>query len=249
MIQKIGNVILLGTSHVAKQSAIEIENAINNYSPEVVAIELDINRLNAVLGNKSSKNNKKSYKSNLLKEVGLSGYLFAKLAGYIQEKVGKSLGIDPGVDMKTAYLKARENKITTALIDLNIKLTLKKMSHLSFMRKMKMFFNLVFKSFKKEYRHKLNFDPGKGVPDEKVIQMALEVFEKEVPDLYKILIEDRNKYMVNRILKLQEAHVGNILVVIGAGHLKGMVKELEEKSNIFNIDVNNSINFSFSINS
>ena len=50
MIKEIDNIILLGTSHVAKQSAKEIEEAIEKYNPEVVGIELDFGRFEDIGG-------------------------------------------------------------------------------------------------------------------------------------------------------------------------------------------------------
>ncbi|MCA9459252.1 MAG: TraB family protein, partial [Nanoarchaeota archaeon] len=120
MIEKIDNIILLGTSHVAKQSAKEIEEAIEIYKPEVVGIELDIDRLKTLLSSDSNANKKRRSNRKMIKEIGFSGYLFAMIAGFVQDKVGKSLGIEAGIDMKTAYQKSREKKIPVALIDLNI---------------------------------------------------------------------------------------------------------------------------------
>jgi len=247
MIKQIDNIILLGTSHVAKKSAKEIEDTINQFSPEVVGIELDLGRLKSILS--ENKDKKKSSSISMIKDLGLGGFLFGMIAGFIQQKIGKSLGIEPGVDMKKAYTFAREKNIPIALIDINIKTTLRKMSKLSFAKKMKMFFSLFFKSFKKEYRNKLNFDIKKGVPDEKVIKFAMGVFRKEVPDLYKILIEDRNIHMSNRLLKLRENHSGYILAVVGAGHVDGMAEYLEKKiySNVYNSNENKNNSNSQSI--
>ncbi len=225
MKKQIGNIILIGTSHVAKESVKEIEEVINQYSPEVIGIELDLDRLRSL---KSSSKKKRS-SLNLIGEIGFSGWLFGLIAGYIQQKIGKSLGIEPGADMKRAYDIARENSIPVSLLDIDIKITLRKMSKLSFFKKIKMFFNLFFKSFKKEYRNKLNFDVKNGVPNEELIKIAMDIFKKEVPDLYRILIEDRNKFMVNKILKLKENHSGYIVAVVGAGHLDGMMELLEIK--------------------
>ena len=47
--------------------------------------------------------------------------------------------------------------------------------------------------------------------------------------MYTILIEDRNKYMVSKIMNLKETHKGKILVVVGAGHVEGMEVLLKEK--------------------
>ncbi|MCA9495370.1 MAG: TraB/GumN family protein [Nanoarchaeota archaeon] len=252
MIEKIDNIILLGTSHVAKQSAKEIEETIELYKPEVVGIELDIDRLKTLLSEKKDANKKRRNNLKMIKEIGFSGYIFALIAGLVQDKVGKSLGIEAGIDMKTAYVSSREKKIPIALIDLNIKYTLKKLSSLSFRKKISLFSSLFFKSFKKEYRNKLQFDVKNGVPDEKVIAQMLKIVEKEIPQMYKILIHDRNLYMSKKLLELREAHNGNILAVVGAGHLEGMKKYLKEnigesKTKIPDLD-ENSLNVSYIMN-
>lgn len=226
MIKKVSNIILLGTSHVAKQSSEEIKAAIEEYNPEVVAIELDMDRFHHLM---SKKKPETKYSFKMVKEFGPGGFLFAVIASFIQKSAGKYLKIEPGIDMKTAYLTAREKKITTTLIDLNIKFTLKKISKLSFRRKLSMFFKMLFINFKKEYRQKLNFDLKKGVPDESLIFEVLKIIKKEIPDLYQILIEDRNIFMSKKLLTLKENHQGNILAVVGAGHLEGMKEYLEKE--------------------
>lgn len=226
MIKKVSNIILLGTSHVAKQSSLEIKSAIEEYKPEVVTIELDMDRFKSLMS-KSKQKSKFSFK--MIKEFGAGGFLFALVASAIQSSAGKYLKIEPGIDMKTAYNEARKNKIPAALIDLNIKLTLKKISKLSFRRKISMFFKMLFINFKKEHRQKLNFDLKSGVPSEKMISEVLKIIKIEIPDLYQILIEDRNIYMSKKLLELKKLHKGNILAVVGAGHLDGMVEYLEKE--------------------
>lgn len=230
MIKTIGNVILVGTSHVSEQSMKEIKKAIDENKPDVVCIELDIDRFKSLMAKPENKKKElKKRKRALKKEVGMSGYIFAQIAGYVQKKVGDSLGIEPGSDMKTAFECAKAEKIPVALIDLNIRNTLKKMSKLGFRKKISMFSNLFIKSFKKEYRDKLNFDVKKGVPDEKVIIEMLKIVKKEVPDMYRILIDDRNKHMCKKIMEYREKHEGYVMAVVGAGHVEGMVEILEKE--------------------
>ena len=49
MIKIKGNIILLGTSHVSSKSQLDIKNAIEKYSPQVVGIELDIDRFKSLM--------------------------------------------------------------------------------------------------------------------------------------------------------------------------------------------------------
>ena len=243
MIRKVDRIILFGTSHVAKDEAQNIKQSIEEYTPDVVCLELDSQRLKKVLNpNDNPKGKKQTYKT--IKELGAFGFLFAQLAGYVQKKVGKSIKIDPGIDMKTAYEKSRELSIPISLIDLDIKLTMKKLSKLPLHKKISLMSSLFLKSFKKEYREMLkSFDLNK-LPEEKMISQMIKILQKETPDLYKILIEDRNIHMSNRLLKLKEEHPGYIMAFVGAGHLEGMEKYLREK---INQNSTQEISFSFKL--
>lgn len=223
MIKIIDRIVLIGTSHVAENSIKEIEETITKYSPEVVALELDTPRFQALMSEGDEKKKaKKSYSA--VSELGAFGYVFARVAGYVQKKVGTKLGVDPGVDMKGAYLFAREKKIPVALIDINIKVTMKKLSKLSFFKKLSLF-GSILRPAKKEEKDLLDFDL-KNVPNEEVVIKMIEVLEKRTPDLYKILIDDRNIYMAKKLLSLKDKHEGMIVAVMGAGHLDGISKIL-----------------------
>jgi len=124
-------------------------------------------------------------------------------------------------------------------------MTIRKMSKLSFGRKMRMFFSIVGKSMSKKNRKLMKFDLNK-VPSDKVIAQMMNLIRVEVPDLYKILIDDRNHYMCKRLLKLRESHDGPILAVLGAGHVDGMRKILEARlKKMDEIKAKNSVGFSF----
>lgn len=239
MEKRIGNIILLGTSHVSEESSKKIKEIISKELPEVVAIELDFNRLRKVLST-SEKDQKKESSIKLIREYGITGYLFLIIGSFVQRKVAKDLGIEPGIDMKTAYNEARKNKIPSALIDRDIRIVLKEMSAIPFSKKFSMFGSLLFKGFKKEYREELSFDP-KTVPDEELIKKALEIMRKELPEFYKILIDSRNEHMSDRLLDLSSKHEGDILAVVGAGHIEGMYEILSRKF----IDNKSELSFSF----
>ncbi len=226
MLKQIGNLYLLGTAHVSKESSKLIKKTIEEIEPEVVGIELDMGRLQSLLSKKKAK--KPSFTSQL-KQIGFGGYIFAKVGGYVQEKIAKSLGVESGIDMKTAYIQARKHKIPTALIDQDIRITLKKFSKISMGRKIKLFGSIFLKSFSKKYKNVMNFDINKGIPNYEKLEQIIGIVKTEAPDLYKILIHERNEYMVNKLLELKQHHEGPILAVVGAGHLPGMVEILNRK--------------------
>jgi len=235
MIKIVDRIILVGTSHISESSVDEIKDVIEKYNPDVVGIELDTRRFKSLMS--TTKEEKQVYSYKKIKELGTFGFLFAQLAGFVQKKVGGQVNVDPGVDMKGADEAARDKKIPTALIDIDIKVTLKKLSNISFFKKIGLVSSIFFKSFKKEYRNLLDFDLKK-VPEDEVVVKMIGILKKETPDLYNILIEDRNKYMVKRLFDLRAKHDGYIVAVVGAGHVEGMTKLIKKtlqkkgKSNI-----------------
>jgi len=247
MIEKLDNIILLGTSHVSKDSQKEIIESIEKYTPKIVALELDLQRLKS-LTEKPNPNQKKPNMTKQIKQLGLFGFLFVKVAGSVQKNLAKKLGIVAGIDMKTGFDEAKSKEIPIALIDLDIRLTLKKMSKLSFFRKIKMFYSIISGSLKKENRKMLKMDFNK-VPDEKTILKMMKILQKSTPDLYKILIEDRNEHMSKKLINLSEKHPKeNIIAIVGAGHLERMKKIIKsEQKKLEKLKNQNSISYSFKV--
>ena len=52
---KYKNLVFLGTSHIAKQSLDEVKKYISNEKPDIIALELDRNRLQALMSKKPRK--------------------------------------------------------------------------------------------------------------------------------------------------------------------------------------------------
>lgn len=230
MIKKIDNIILVGTSHISKESIKRIDECYDKYNPEIVCLELDKNRLEGLLNPNNKKMSRKD-KKNLRKQIGFFGYLFYLVSSKMQNSVAKKVGMKPGVDMLRGYNLAKEKNLKLALIDLPIIYTLKKVSKIR--NKLKLVLKLLFSGSKKDNKDLLNFDIKK-IPKDELILRVIELIKKETPQLYQILIEDRNKYMVDKLLKIREEKQGPILAVVGAAHVEGMSKILNFKLNEFN---------------
>jgi pheromone shutdown protein TraB len=227
------NYKLLGTSHVAQESVEQIEQAVKDFKPDVVCIELDKNRLHGLLSKETTKMSPK-----LIFELGLWGYLFGLAGQYAQKTIGKKLDITPGKDMLTAFQVAQKHNLKVALIDQNVRVTLKRVSKLfSFRERTKLvgsiFSGLIFrkravKKFQKELGT-TDLDLSK-VPSGELIVKMIGILEKEYPGLYKALVDERNHVMVNRMVGLYKKYPeSKFLVVVGAGHVEGMEKLLKGK--------------------
>ena len=225
------NIHIIGTSHIAKQSELDIKNAFLSIQPDFIAIELDKNRLQSLL----SPQKKSTPSIGLIRQVGLVGFFFVVIGGYAQKKLGKLVGVTPGADMLYAVNLAKNNKLSLALVDRPIHQTLRRLSKaFTFKEKMRFVgdvlkapFQLLFaKFFKKSSKNvkKGNFNLN-SIPEKEVIVYLMDLLKKRYPSLYKVLIDERNHYMVRRLVILAKNNPDKqILSVVGAGHKEGMLE-------------------------
>ena len=117
------NLAIIGTSHIAKQSLEEVEKAIEEGKPDIVALELDRKRLYSLM-------NKEERKISIydIRRVGFKGFIFSLIGAWAEKKLGKIVGVAPGSEMKKAVMLARKYKLKIALIDQDIEITLRRFS-------------------------------------------------------------------------------------------------------------------------
>jgi pheromone shutdown-related protein TraB len=210
------HIILLGTSHIAEQSIKQLKKAVKEQDPDIIAVELDKQRLQALMTNQ-----KPNYSPSMIRHIGLKGYLFALIGGFFQRKMGRMVGIQPGADMKTAAMLAQQHKKQLFLIDRDITVTLRRLSK-TITRKEKWRFitDILFGKFKKQPKIKIDL---KNIPESQLIITLLEQLKERYPSFYNVLVEERNHYMARQLIAAAQHNQGKtILAVVGAGHVKGM---------------------------
>ncbi len=218
--QAFQNLVLIGTSHIAKESLLEVKEIIIKEMPEVVALELDRGRFYALANGKMGR-----LKLIDIKQIGVKGYLFAKFGEYVERKMGSKVGVAPGEDMLRAAEIATKNKIKIALIDQNIEVTLKNFSK-EITWKEKFRFGIdVFKGLF-GIGEKIKIDLTK-VPEKEIINKMISQVKNRYPNFYKVLIGDRNLYMANKLIKLMKNY-SKIVAVVGAGHEEDIIKEIKK---------------------
>jgi pheromone shutdown protein TraB len=206
MAMKYKNLTLLGTSHIAQQSLDQVKEDIENIKPDIVALELDKNRLFALISGKRRK-----------PKMG-----DIKAIGYIEKRLGKMVGVKPGSEMVLAFNLAKKKKLKVALIDQDVGITLKKLSKaLTFREK----FNFLVDLFKGIILRKkeIDFDLTK-VPTEKIIKDMMLKVKDRYPNFYKVLVVDRNRFMARKLAGLMSYYPDSkILAIVGAGHTKEII--------------------------
>ena len=215
------NLIIIGTSHIAESSMREIESAFQKENPGIVAVELDRNRLYALLSNQ-----KPNYSPALISRLGFKGYLFAVIGSFIQQKLGNIVGIKPGSDMLRAVVLARDNNKRIALIDRDVSVTLSRLSKaIKWKDKLNFVIDLFAAPFSKKMRINL-----KEVPQKELVKKLLSIMKKRYPGVYLVLVEERNKIMALKLRTLMENYPEQkIMAVLGAGHEEEILSLIKSK--------------------
>src|SRR3989338_10866451 len=224
------NIVIIGTSHIARESMEEVRKAIEDEKPGIVAIELDKKRLYAL------QSGQKKGKLPAIRPVELKGFLFSLIGAWAERKLGEVVGVSPGSEMKEAIFLARKQGIKIMLIDQDIEVTLQRFSQaLSWKEKWNFFVDIV-KAFvlrKKE----VDFDLRK-VPGKKLINTMLNKVKQRYPNIYMVLIDERNLVMARNLEKIMQSHPDEkVVAVVGAGHEDGLSDLLSERD----------ISYSFSV--
>ncbi|MDK2849851.1 MAG: hypothetical protein PWP03_128 [Candidatus Woesearchaeota archaeon] len=215
---------IVGTSHISEESKTILNQAFLDFNPDIIALELDFSRLQSLL----SKPAKPPNAFELIRSIGIKSYLFYIIAKSLQKTLSKIVKTEPGIEMLEAVSLAHQYQKPILLIDQNITITMRKLSKclgLGFIwLVIKDFFTGIFK------RRKVRFDIRK-VPKDEVVVYLIKELKKSYPCLYKVLVEDRNKFMANKISSFVEKNPDKkILVVVGAGHKDGLIKLLKRKN-------------------
>ncbi|HLD06247.1 MAG TPA: TraB/GumN family protein [Candidatus Nanoarchaeia archaeon] len=217
------NLHLLGTSHIAKESVQAVEREIAAIRPAAIALELDPGRLAGLLGKRQRMRMRDVF------HVGIKGFLFALIGAWAERKLGKVVGISPGAEMLAAVQLAREQQIPLHLIDQDIAVTLRKISReFSWRERWRLFVDIVLAPFRgKSMLQKYQIDLRK-VPAEQAIVRLLADVKSRYPNLYRVLITERNAVMAHRLSRLMSQHPQQgILGIVGAGHVTDIITRIQ----------------------
>jgi pheromone shutdown-related protein TraB len=219
-------ITLLGTAHISRSSAEQVERELDSRAYEAVAIELCPSRYEAL-------NNPQALAELDLMQVlrqGKASMVMANLAmAAYQQRLGEQLGIEPGAEMRMAIRQARVHDLPVVLIDREIGTTLRRTArNLSWWRRGLLFSGLVGSLVSRE---EVSEEDIEHLKEGDVLETTFAEFAHDREDLYRPLIDERDRYMASRLREAAEAHPGRpLLAVVGAGHLKGIARYLEDET-------------------
>ena len=225
------NLTIIGTSHIARQSLEEVERAIEEGKPDIVALELDRKRLHGLMNREEGR-----VSLHNIGRVGLKGFIFSLIGAWAEKKLGKLVGVAPGSEMKKAVMLARKNKLKIALIDQDIEITLRRFSKaLTWKEKWNFIADIVKQIF--AGNREIEFDLTK-VPEKKIIRKLIDKVKIRYPNIYKVLIEERNEVMAKNLEKIMEENEDKkILAIIGAGHEEDILNIIKKPKISYSVKI------------
>jgi pheromone shutdown-related protein TraB len=212
-------IIIVGTAHVSKTSVEEVRSAIRETRPDTVAVELCQARYD-VMKNPLAWQNMDIFK--VIKEKK-AAFLMANLVmSSFQRRIGEKLGVKPGDEMRAAIEEAEALGIEVVLVDRSVQITLARAWRgLSLWKKMKLIYASLLAIFEAE---EINEKDIEKLKEKDVLTTAVEEMAKYAPTIKEVLIDERDAYMAR---KLADISTGRVLAVIGAGHMHGLVGQLD----------------------
>jgi len=197
--------IILGVGHVLPESVREVRELIAKEKPEVVCLELCPARYHALTyGTWKTRNS-----SILIRLI----YIF-------QERLAKLTGSPIGEEMLTAIEEARKVGALIMLIDQDMEITIRQLMGIPLREKFLMGLQILFSLFM-PFEKKIS-----DLTEEETVEKLLSDFRKFFPFTYKILVEQRNVIMANRLLPLLNSDK-KVVCVVGAAHVKGILQILQ----------------------
>jgi pheromone shutdown-related protein TraB len=209
-------VTVVGTAHVSDESVQEVRDTIEQLEPDFVGVELDENRLESI-------RDREGWKDIDIKEAVRDGrgsvLALNLLMSIYQRKIGMEQGVEPGSELLEAVEAAEDNGIEYDVIDQDISVTLKRVKEeLGFFDKFLLLSSIVFERTDIEVEELKESD---------MLSQIVTELEEEFPELKKVLLDERNDYMAEKILEKDFDHA---VVFVGAAHVEGLIENLKQES-------------------
>ena len=214
------NLRLLGTAHVATSSVEAVRANIEEWKPDIVAVELCESRHSALTQNRRLD---KEGLLKVIKEGKAPMVLLQSLLSAEQRKLGLDEGQQPGAELLAAVKAAEEAGIEVELVDRDIQTTLKRAwKNMRLKEKVGLLWTLA-----SEEEDEDEFSLNEMLEDKDLLSSLMEELREVSPGAGTALIDERDEFIARKISGVRDK--GKVLAVLGAGHLEGVSKFLERE--------------------
>lgn len=217
-------ITLLGTAHVSRISAEHVKTLLATGDYDAVAVELCPSRYHAIT------NPDALSRMDLLEVLrkGKAAMVAASLAlAAYQQRIAEQLGIEPGAEMRAAIASAHTAKLPVLLIDREVGVTLKRVyRNVPWWQRLNLIAGFLASLLS---RDTVSEDEIERLKEGDVLETTFSQFAVEAKPLYIPLIDERDRYMAACLRKeVTQGEHRHLLGVIGAGHLRGVTRYLEQ---------------------
>ena len=220
--------VVLGTAHVSLSSVEAVDALLAHEHFDAVAVELCDSRAQSMRDPEAFK------QMDLFKVIrqGKAGMVAASLVlSTFQKRLADQSGIQPGAEMKAAMDGADARGLPLWLIDREVGTTLKRAWHsVGLWQRFGLLGGLLASVFEREQIEQAEIEKLKQGD---LLESAFSEFASESKPLYQSLIGERDAFMAARLreeaTRSATSEPRRVLVVIGAGHLKGLCTLLREQ--------------------
>jgi len=216
------NLRLLGTAHVATASVEAVKQNIEEWKPDIVAVELCKSRFEALTQDRRLD---KEGLLKVIKEGKAPMVLLQSLLAAEQRKLGLDEGQQPGAELLAAVEAAEEYGLEVKLVDRDIQTTLRRAwKNMRFKEKAGLMWALLADEDTDE-----DLELEEMLADKDLLTSLMEELREVSPGAGEVLIDERDEFIARKISEIRGD--GKVLAVLGAGHLDGVSKLLSEDVN------------------
>jgi pheromone shutdown-related protein TraB len=217
-------IILIGTAHVSQESVDLVKLVIEQEHPDGVCVELDAKRFEAI----SHPNRWESLDlKEIIRKQQLSTLMVNLLLASFQKRLGDKLGVIPGTEMLEAIRMADKYGIPVTLGDRDVRVTMRRAwRNTPFWRKSLLLSSLLLSIFDTT---EVSEEEIRNLKKQDVLSEMMKELGKEVPTLKTVLIDERDRYLAKKII---DASGTRIVAVVGAGHVEGIQRTLQEPDTV-----------------
>ena len=208
-------ITLIGTGHVFNLSQALI-SIFDEKQPDILCIELDAQRYQALLLKQKDPEKYKQQEKNLP--------MIFKLLARFQEGMAREYGVTAGQEMLTTAEYAQSHQLPLAFIDMNAqKLFSKMLKQMTIREKFRLMFSGVGGLFisKKNVEKELE-----KIQDD--LDMYITHLSKKFPTIKRVLVDERNAYMTQQLKSAQDKFE-KVIAIVGDGHIPGLSKMLADE--------------------
>ena len=213
-------IILIGTAHISQASKELVRETIVAESPDTVCVELDEGRLKSI---QDPDRWKRTDLREVIKKKQLATLIANLVLGSYQKRMGAQTGVKPGSELKEAVEVAGEKGSELVLADRDIKITLRRTwSCTPWYRKLNLLGGLFASIFDKT---EVSEEELAKIKEQDALSSMMQEFGKNFPEVKQVLIDERDQFLA---MKIKAAPGKKIVAVVGAGHMRGIAKIIEE---------------------